>query len=294
MNTLATRFLRWIGIGLAIFAVALVLMLLYNNYSFRSTSQAAFDAQADRELDKAIVWIKDNAIYSERNPSMMYMIADMESMSHDPRLQAVLDHYQQHYLIRPTSLIEFVWRRLSARNADVPVIQVPDLHGEINETVWDAYAIAPDKVSLSQEDRDSMFSPTKHSWGSRQHQLLALVMYRDYNGGSPELDQTINYLAEKVARDAHYDFRVTDAYYQRTAFLLAAGRPDLVRPNWINRILRHQNADGSWDACWHGWCRGLFEFGGEVSNIGHSTVQAAWALAMLKYRYPQWVAEHYH
>jgi hypothetical protein len=289
----ATRVLRWIGTTLAILAAAVVLMVIYNNYSFHSTSRAAFDAQSDHALDQAIGWIKDNAIYSERNPSMMYMIADMERMSHDPRLQAVLDHYQNHYLLHPTTTIEFVWHRLSTRNAEVPVIDVPDLHGEINETVWDAYAIAPDKVSISQEDQNSMFSPTKHTWGSRQHQLLALIMYRDYNGGSPQLDQTINQLAEKTARDAYFDFRVTDAYYQRTSFLLAAGRPDLVRPRWIDRILRHQNPDGSWDACWHGWCRGVFEFGDEVGSVGHSTVQAAWALAILKYRYPQWVEEHY-
>ncbi len=225
---------------------------------------------------------------------MMYMIADMEKMSHDPRLQAVLDHYQKHYLIHPAALIDFVWFRLMVRDANVPVIQIPDLHGEINETVWDAYAIAPDKISLAPEDRASMFSPTKFSWGSRQHQILSLIMYRDYNGGSPELDSTINYLAEKIARDAHYDFRVTDSYVQRTAFVLAAGRPDLIRPRWLDRILDHQNADGSWNSCWYGWCRGVFEFRIDSGGDPHATVQAAWALTMLKYRYPQWIDEHYH
>ena len=288
------RFIRWIGIGLAIFAVVLLLLLLNNNYSLGRPSRAAFDAQADRALDRATIWIKDNPIYSERNPSMMYMIADMEKMSHDPRLQAVLDHYQKHYLIHPAALIDFVWFRLMIRDANVPVIQIPDLHGEINETVWDAYAIAPDKISLAPEDRASMFSPTKFSWGSRQHQILSLIMYRDYNGGSPELDSTINYLAEKIARDAHYDFRVTDSYVQRTAFVLAAGRPDLIRPRWLDRILDHQNADGSWNSCWYGWCRGVFEFRIDSGGDPHATVQAAWALTMLKYRYPQWIDEHYH
>jgi hypothetical protein len=27
---------------------------------------------------------------------------------------------------------------------------------------------------------------------------------------------------------------------------------------------------------------------------GHTTVQGAWALYMLKYRYAQWIEQHYH
>ena len=162
---------------------------------------------------------------------MMYMIADTEKMSHDPRLQAVLDHYQKHYLIHPAALIDFVWFRLMVRDANVPVIQIPDLHGEDSTRPSGTPTRSrPTRFPLAPEDRASMFSATKFSWGSRQHQVLSLIMYRDYNGGSPELDSTINYLAEKIARDAHYDFRVTDSYVQRTAFVLAAGRPDLIRP----------------------------------------------------------------
>ena len=137
-----------------------------------------------------------------------------------------------------------------------------------------------------------MFSPTKYYWGRRQHQLLALVMYRDFNGGNEELNNTLNYLSEKVSRDAHFDFRVSDSYIQRTAFVLAAGRPDLIRRRWVERILDNQNPDGSWNYCWYGWCRGIFEFGMR-GYPAHTTVQAAWALYMLKYRYPAWIKEHY-
>jgi hypothetical protein len=63
-----------------------------------------------------------------------------------------------------------------------------------------------------------------------------------------------------VARDAYWDFRVSDSYPQRSAFLLAAGQPELVKKRWIERILDRQNPDGSWNYCWYGWCRGVFEF----------------------------------
>ena len=278
----------------AVIALVLVVLVIRNNVSLHWTSRAAFNAQLDGSLDKAVTWIKENAYISERNPSVMYMIADMERMSRDPRLQFVLDDYRTHYLTRPAELIDFVWFRLVTRDAQVPEIHFADSHGEFNELMWDAYAIAPDRISLAPADRANMFSPTRYSWGTRQHQILALVMYHDYNGGSPELDSTLNYLAEKIARDAHYDFRLTDSYIQRTAFVLGAGRPDLIRPRWVDRILDHQNADGSWNSCWYGWCRGIFEFRIDSGGDGHATVQAAWALTMLKYRYAQWIEEHYH
>ena len=32
----------------------------------------------------------------------------------------------------------------------------------------------------------------------------------------------------------------------------------------------------------------------DIGGLDHATVQAAWALTMLKYRFPQWIDEHYH
>jgi len=287
------RLVRWLWGAGALLVLLLAPTLLNNNYSLRPPSRDAFNRQLDHALDNALTWITDNAYISERNPSIMYMIADIERMSHEPRLQHLLDHYQTHYLAHPADVLDPIWFRLVVRNADVPAIYPPDSQGSFNERLWDAYAVAPDKVSIAADDRASMFSPTKYWWGARQHQILALIMYRDYNGGSPELDSTLDYLAEKIARDAHYDFRLNDSYIQRTTFVLGAGRPDLIRPRWVDRILDHQNADGSWNSCWYGWCRGVFEFRIDNGGDGHATVQAAWALTMLKYRYPQWIDQHY-
>ena len=139
-----------------------------------------------------------------------------------------------------------------------------------------------------------MFSPTKFSWGIRLHlQLLALDIYRRFNGTSPELEGVLGPVTQGVARDAYWDFRVNDAYYQRAACILGAGRPGLVRSRWVDRMLDYQNADGTWNYCWYGWCRGVFEFSLSQNDHGHSTVQAAWALYQLKYRYSDWIAKNY-
>jgi len=292
------RLICWLGGTLLLLALLVVLLVINNNYSLRRPPRAEFDAQLDRALDGAINWIKDNPVVSERNATMMYMIAQMQQMSQDPRLQVLLDDYQKEHLTHPAALFDLVWLRIMSPTAAVPMIRVPDMQDNVIDFVWQAYALAPDRILLSDEDRANMFSPTKYYWGTRQKQLLALDMYRDYNGSSPDLDATINHLADRVARDEYYDFRFTDSYVQRIAFVLAARRPDLIRQRWIERLLEFQNPNGSWYGCWYGWCRGVFEFNPgykmDMGGLGHSTVQAAWALTMLKYRYPQWIAEHYH
>ncbi|MGO9515844.1 MAG: hypothetical protein ACLPND_02250, partial [Candidatus Korobacteraceae bacterium] len=171
------HFVRWLWGACAILLLVLALALLNNNFSLRSPSRDAFNRQLDLELDNALNWITDNAYISERNPSIMYMIADMERMSHDPRLEGLLDHYRKQYLVHPVDVFDLIWFRLVVRNANVPTIYPPDSQGSFNELLWDAYAVAPDKIFLAPRDRASMFSPTKYSWGMRQHQILALIMY---------------------------------------------------------------------------------------------------------------------
>ena len=75
--------------------------------------------------------------------------------------------------------------------------------------------------------------------------------------------------------------------------LLAAGHPELVKKRWMERLLDRQNPDGSWNYCWYGWCRGIFEFSLTQEDQEHTTVQAAWALYQLKYRYPDWIDQNF-
>ncbi len=290
-QTARRRVKTWIGRLFAIFLVALLLALLNNNLSLRHNARAAFDARLDGALNRAIDSIVDHKYSIEPNPSLMFMVSDMEGMSHDPRLKSVLDHYESFQLSHPRNRLDFVWFRLVNPKADVPLIHLPDMQGSLADYIWVAHALAPDKIVLTPADEANLFSRDRWSWGKRQKQLLGTSLYRQFNGSTPEQDATINYLAEKVARDEHFDFRVSDSYIQRNAFVLAARRPDLVRHRWVERILDRQNRDGSWDYCWYGWCRGVFEFGFR-QDPGHTTVQAAWMLTMLKYRYPRWIEAH--
>jgi hypothetical protein len=78
---------------------------------------------------------------------------------------------------------------------------------------------------------------------ARDHQLFALYLSRKFKGNTPELDRIMIRVENRIAAEAAFDFRVTDLYLQRIAFLLAAGRPDLVKPRWVERALTAQQSD---------------------------------------------------
>lgn len=293
---LVRRLLGWLLAAVAVFAILFAVAVLNNNYSLHRRSRAEFNAQLDRAIESSTQWILKNPD-NYGNPPLMFMVGDMAEMSADPRLQQYVQGYlasnRVHIYGRPQTWYYARWA--------FPTLPVPRISREFVPYLtwqdrWFGYASAPDKVEITPEDRADLFSPTKYSWGIRLHlQLVALDIYRHFNGPSPELNAAINPVAEGVAHDAYWDFRVNDAYYQRNAMLLGAGRPDLVRSRWIDRMLDGQNADGTWNFCWYGlWCRGVLEFSLNENDYGHSTVQAAWALYMLKYRYSDWITQSYH
>ena len=288
------RPLRWLGIAAGIVVLVLALALFNNNFALSHPSRAEFNAQLDASLDRSYNWIAAHPVVVGTTPPLMYMLADMEEMTGDPRLQKALaaNKVALDRMFPPRPLDPF-WYRFVDPHAPLPFMSAEALRGQGYDLQWMAFAIDQKRVPLSTEVRDSLFSRYKYIWGARHHQQVGLIVYRHFNGGSEDLDGTLNYLAEKQARDEHFDFRVDDAYWQRPALILASGRPDLVRSRWIERILDYQNPDGTWKYGWHGWGSGVFEFNADVLPT-HPTVQAMWLLTQLKYRYPQWIEEHYH
>jgi hypothetical protein len=99
---------------------------------------------------------------------------------------------------------------------------------------------------------------------------------------------------QRIAMEATYDFRVTDLYLERIPFLLAAGRPDLVKPRWVERILAAQQSDGGWRYTWGGWGPHVLSYAdaGERSQA-HPTGLGMWLTNMLKHRYPEWIEKNF-
>lgn len=262
---------------------------VYNNASFSKASQDAFRVQLVNANYLGTEWVGEhgNDLLAAPNSALFHMITDMARLSGNAILTELSDVYLQQ---RDTSL----WRRLSDpdRAAEVPAAHY--LSGLQDYQQWILYALDPTDVALPPREVKRMFDPEMHVSGSLTHQLFAVRIYRDYQGSTPQLDALIDHLCERIAREAFIDFRVSDLYLQRVAFLLAAGRPDLVRKRWIERILANQRDDGGWTYPWYYWGPGYLHFQTYLSaSTAHPTIQGLWTLYQIRYRYPDWLTNHY-
>jgi hypothetical protein len=283
------RWRRWLlGAGLLI-AALIGMAYLNNNVAWQFTSRAAFAAQLDRADQYGTVWLILSGQDVTQNPALLYMVDDVARLSGDLSLRILVESGRRSYGSNP-------WRRMLERDAEVHALTCEEWAGLQNYVRWFLYAVAPSVASLTEQDRADMFDPAKHRTGSLTHQLFALLLYRERVGRSGDLDALIDRLCERIAAEAAWDVRVTDLYLQRVALLMAAGRPDLVRRRWVERVLGNQQADGGWISSWFGLGPGLrrLEFSLEPQHSNsHTSAQGLWICAMLRDRYPHWIDENY-
>jgi hypothetical protein len=280
---------RWLTGFLLVGVAGLALLILNNNISLSHPSRGTFAFQLDRATERGTNWLDAHSVAIMRNAALVYMVVDMADMSGDVRLRRFVNGYLQNPFI-PSD----VWRRMVDAKAEIRSPTRTELDRWAEYQRWMAYGVAPNLVQLADTERADMFSTDKYIWGKRTHQLIALILYRKHGENSQIVHNLIDHLCEGIAFEANWDIRVTDLYLQRIAFLLAAGRPDLVKQRWVERILAGQEEDGGWKESWHGWGPGLFAFNvPDRWPSDHATVQGMWIVYMLKYRYPEWAEKHY-
>jgi hypothetical protein len=255
-----------------------------NNVSWSRTSAQSLAERIDRAARLGTDWVVTQP--DKGNSALFYMVADMADLSGDPRLHRIVRNASTD----PSASSDEIWRRLLDPTAKVRRPSRQQLDALQDYQRWLAYAIAPQEVDLTDSERAALFAPDRFAWGSRTHQLFALIVYRNRVENSAAVTALVNHLCEKIALEEGWDIRVTDLYLQRLALIVAAGRPDLLKRRWVERAIAHQRPDGGWVSSWYGWGPGLlvFDVRAKAPNI-HTTIQGLWLLYMLKYRYPEWV-----
>jgi hypothetical protein len=279
----------------------IAMSVLNNNVSLSPLSRANFANNLDRSLAGSTAWItkqfsfsdsgdliaSDLAIELVSNPPLAHMFVDSSAMSNNPRLQAicakVVAEYRRSHQVLVAKLVD-------------PTISGPPIGAAAMEEYlrWLLHDISPGALPLSDAEQADMLSPDKNSMYNLTHQLFALYILRKFHGDTPELQGLMDRVENHVAREAAFDFRVSDLYLERIAFLLAAGRPDLVKSRWVERALAEQQPDGGWRYTWYGWGPHLFDYTpADERSAPHSTALGMWLTSMLKHRYPQWIETNY-
>lgn len=265
--------------GLALFAAGIA----GNNFSVGKPSESEFHARLDRSMRGSTDWMAGQPV--ESNAYLLYMLRDCVEMSKEQNLVALLERSAP--LLAGTYLARII-------DPNAPFLAPPsELAASSAYERWIVHAISRGEYALSPEDTAAMFEPGKARTGTATHQLFSLVLYRRYMGSTPALDRLIRHISLRIAQEAAIDFRVTDLYLQRIAFLLAAGQADLVKPRWVERAIAGQDASGGWFLGWYGWQPTPYKFGWEDSPNSHATSQGLWLAYILKYRYPEWIQSNY-
>jgi hypothetical protein len=304
-NASPRAFLKWLRRIVAAVAILIVLMLgsavVNNNVSIRPPSRAEFVDNLDRTLDRSTDWTfrqfqqtatgsaTPEASYLLSNSATAHMIVDCASLSSEPRMKILGSSFVDAWKLDAS-----VFGRMVDPAMPITAPSDRELQALDEYQRWILHGAAPNDVALSPQELQDMFSPDKYRTGKATHQLFALYFYRKSKGSTPEMDRLMQEIEQRIACETAVDFRVTDLYLQRLAFLLAVGRPDLVRARWVERAFAAQQADGGWLQNWHGWSgtpyRVSFSNG---SPTAHATVQGMWISCMLKYRYPEWIDRNY-
>lgn len=254
-----------------------------NNVTLRPMSRGEFLRRLDHALELGREWLAYHR--SDNNAYMLYMLRECLELSPEARTEKFLR------LSKPRAAL--AWIRLA--DPEEPFVAPPlaGLAGLPPYQLWTLHAISRREFPLSETQQRDLHSTDRYYAGRATHQLLSLFLLRKYNGGDATLDGEIRQGAVRIAREAALDFRVTDLYLQRIAFLLGAGHADLVKPRWVERMLAAQETDGGWYTGWHGWHSSPYLVDLDGETRAHPTIQALWAVCMLKYRFPQWIETHY-
>ena len=308
---------RVVGVALLALFLSLALFVINNNVSFSKTSKVDFHRNLDRTLASSTNWTlaqyapqeasgagsratTTQATVPETTPSqegaelasnaaLVYMVEDCASMSDDPALKQLSAKLVEAWRTQPSIFAALVDPALAQ-----PTLNAQELAAIPEYERWILHGASPNTFPLSPNELVDMFSPNRYRTGAATHQLLALYLYRKSKGSSVDLERLMNQVEERIASEATLDFRVTDLYLQRIAFLLVAGRTDLVRRRWVERAMEAQQSDGGWLKNWHGWDRNLYRFSARnQASSAHATTQGLWMVCMLKHRYPGWIDQNY-
>lgn len=282
---------------IALFAIIVILILLtgFYNISLNNREVSWPDRQQlDSALVKAIDWLHANqsVIETNHNFALWWMMKEASDISDKPDLDSIYAHYRSSVLDKHAL---DVWSSFFTPyyKPDVPdMYMIQDL---LDYQIFFIYSLSCDAnlaaEAVIQKQLKADFC-NLYFLRSRcaTHQQLAVRLQQQRNcGDQKKLASLSSELIDIIHTKQIWDFRVGDAYLQRNLVLAEAGRIDLIKPVWIQRILDAQNPDGGWDDIHPIANLGEYTTGlsstmpviKKPDSTFHATAQGVWLLSLL-------------
>lgn len=260
----------------------------------RSVTPVSSD-QINKHFIASVNWLETNysSVENISNPILWWMIKQAGSTSNNQTLKNIYTRYKKNHLdTKPSNLSSPMFNELYRP-------RVPDIiaFSRLQDyQVFFFYGLSCDDDLGTEPLIQKQLSPdfcSLHYLHPRciTHQLMGLRFMQRYQCGyNDKVKTTIAELKEDVVSELTWDFRVGDAYIQRTLMLIDIGAYNKVKPVWIKNILEAQNDDGSWDDLdpiiylGNGYIFAHTSFLPVIKKpkaAFHATAQAIWLLSML-------------
>lgn len=277
----------------------LLTICAFNVYLNNKQAEWPTEKKIDKALVKSIDWLheKKSFIEQKHNPGLWWMLKEASDITDKPELIEIYTDYKRNYLNKRPPNIWTPYFQPTFKPKAPDILEIMDLD---KYQVFFIYALSCDNALYEEPLVKKQFnanfcSPYFIHPRCVTHQQMAIrLLQRSDCGDQTKLSDLSTQLLNIIKRELTWDFRVGDAYLQRSLMLAEAGRFDLIKPVWIQRIIEEQNPDGGWDDVHTilplGWdvVIGLSSkmpvIKKEISTF-HATAQGVWLLSLLQQHY---------
>jgi len=282
------------GTGLVVgFLLLVACVLLYQN-----NRSVALPDKADitSAYNKSVAWVIKNQadLLQDSNTVLWKFLYESALITKDPALKKLVQRYIDEQ-IHPRSPWRYYFDPYAAITIDPATMEhFPDynlfmLYGLSCSPVLEVLPLIQKQLN----DGFCFWSPIMSPCTT--HQLMGVKFIQKRRCGTVAAANELEVdLLEDIQRQLSIDPRMGDVYIQRTMMLMLSRAHDHVKPVWIQRIMEHQLADGSWTNFGPLIAVGNDRFFGfsywfldirELKANFHTTAQAIYLMALLMESY---------
>lgn len=248
--------------------------------------------------EKSVAWLLENrqAVLTDRNPILWWMIGESAKLSGDNRVQSLFDEFRASMnAADPNSVWQTFFtpeRYWGANFSEQQTIDLPDYNQYFLFSLTCSKQLA--SMPLIEAQHQTNFCSKTHPFGPAciTHQLMGFRFAQRVGCDRlADLPQKITALQNIIVQQLTWDPRVVDVYLQRLLMLTDSGVPARIKPRWLQRVLNAQLADGSWSNMqpllpvgggrYLGFNEKLMGVGSIEGNL-HATAQGLWLLSLLR------------
>ena len=201
-------------------------------------------------FESAVEWVDANQdrLLKQNNPALWWMIRESAHLTGDQTLHSLFDRYYQRIKRGNSRSYQLLW----FRNKGWVPVRYEQISSLDDYQQFFAYVLTCDQdlagepLIAAQTDAgycgSVLFKPSCVT-----HQMIGLMLLEDRDcGDQDQLAETMAVLQQRVRDQLVWEPRVVDPYIQRVLLLLLTDASDLLKPVWIDRVLRAVREDGGW------------------------------------------------